>query len=119
MSLNYKNKRTGEKRACTKCCNDLSAQLDATLPDKAQIQKCIGIIEKKLQKIEEFTDKMLDLESDADVIVQEKEQEFDYETKIRLVIVRGENYLKQCVASATGNPASRFPVGEVKLPQYY
>ena len=91
---NVKNKRKGEKAACTKAANELDTELNKTSPDRYIIESLVTLIEKKLTKIENYTDLIIDNLTDGNYIVSEKTNELDYESKINLIPTGAKVYLK-------------------------
>ena len=109
---NIKNKRKGEKTACTKAANELDTELNKTSPDRYNIESLVTLIEKKLTKIENYTDLIIDNLTDEDEIVSEKTNELDYESKINLILTGAKVYLKgvqNCSSVLSSNRDVKLP----------
>ena len=113
--MSAKNKRTGEKAACTKAANDLNSELNKVAPDKECVESLISIVEKKMDKIEGYTDSIIDSMTDESQIIDEKTRELEYESKINLVLTGAKSYLKNVQSSLSGFSMSSNR--DVKLPK--
>ena len=109
---NHKGKRAGEKSVCTKSVNELKTLLSDPLPDSIQIEYLCDIIERKLHKIDQYTDLIIDSLSEQSAIESEKLNEYEYETNVRYVLTKGRQYL-----AAIKNLRNPSEGKEVKLPQ--
>ena len=70
----------------------------STSPNWDQINAMITILESKLVKIDQYREEILEVMTDVNAIVAEKEKESVYESKIRLDTSKAKSYLQ---ASAT------------------